>query len=273
MNRLADRFQQIESAKKIPFFGWPNTALITNPEGSGSTKKISEVDASPCTFLQTGKACFWTCLSKCIAHTIHASSRSTKHVPSSPLQQPQQQPPQGPQSGRPAVIVPALHRGEEISIAQWTTSPPPTSTTASTPPQSRRRSPPPPPLPERQHLKRPLRPQNNISGNSSSRSSAGSRKRRPSSRPRTPEAKKGRPGPPPPGAGAAKRVTWRDLERPAPTPPPVPPPPPPPHLLPLSIRSEEVRHSCFYPWSMHFFSLFEVFDLCCYSGLEKHEKT
>ena len=29
MNRLADRFQQIESAKKMPCFGWPNTALMS----------------------------------------------------------------------------------------------------------------------------------------------------------------------------------------------------------------------------------------------------
>ena len=167
-------------------------------------------------------------------------------------QWPQQAPPPGLQSGsRPgAVIVPALHQGEEISIAQWTTSPPPTSTTASTsiplPLQ------PQPPSPEGQrHLKRPLRPQNNIS--SSSSSNAGGRKRRASGRPRTPTglallgegspvsgSKKSRLAPPPHQSGGVKKVKWRDLERPAPTPPPVPPPPPPPHLHPLSIRSEEV---------------------------------
>ena len=160
-----------------------------------------------------------------------------------------------PQWWRPgAVIVPALHQGEEISIAQWTTSPPQTWTTASTsthpryphqPPRPHPRAaeqPPSPPPP----AKRPLRPQNSI---------AGGRKRRASGpggpRPPTPPSpKRGRTRPPPhpaaasagtAGSGlAAKRVKWRDLERPAPTPPPVPPPPPPPHLHPLSIRSEEV---------------------------------
>ena len=179
-------------------------------------------------------------------------------------QWPQQAPPPGLQSGsRPgAVIVPALHQGEEISIAQWTTSPPPTSTTASTsiplPLQ------PQPPSPEGQrHLKRPLRPQNNIS---SSSSNAGGRKRRASGRPRTPTglallgegspvsgSKKSRLAPPPHQSGGVKKVKWRDLERPAPTPPPVPPPPPPPHLHPLSIRSEEVCSLAIYHLTSHLF--------------------